>query len=122
MHYQHLKNFLQYTVRENDLYLPAMILYLVRNHGKGKKEEIAKLFAIFHGKYSLQEYELIVEKFAAKILEEYHLIYREGETYQLHTWPLKPEEINAIAYQCSQASNGFFSHTQKAQAKSEKHL
>ncbi len=109
MHYQHLKNFLQYTVRENDLYLPVMILYLVRNHGKGRKEEIAKLFAIFHGKYSLQEYETIVEKFAAKILEDYHLIYRNGNCYKLHTWPLKPEEINAIAYECSQASHGFFS-------------
>ncbi len=108
MHYQHLKNFLQYRVRENDTYLPAMIIFLIRNHGKGCKEEIAKLYAIFENKYSLQEYEIIVDKFAAKILEDYHLIYREGSCYKLHTWPLKPEEISAIAYECSQVSNGFF--------------
>ena len=118
MHYQHLKNFLQHTVRENDIYLPAMILYLVRNQGEGRKEEIAKLFSLFHDKHSLQEYEIIVEKFAAKILEEYHLLYREGNTYKLHTWPLKQEEINAISYECTQASNGFFTHTQKVQANS----
>jgi hypothetical protein len=110
MHYQYLKNFLTDRIRQNDRYIPAMILYLLKNDGIGSKEDIAKLLFIFDFRYSLKEYEVIVEKFASTLLEEYHLIEKTGNNYKLLTWPLKEDEINDIIKRCSKISNGFFTN------------
>ena len=108
MHYQHLTNFLEQRVRKNDIFVPAMLLYLVRNNGKGTIEEISRLIYIFDHKQELAYYDTIVEKFAGVLLEEYNIIHKEEDTYTLHTWPLSSEEIHAITLACSKKANGFF--------------
>ncbi len=116
MHYQYLKNFMTERVRQNDIFVPAMILFLVRNDGWGTKEQIARLIYIFDYKHDLHYYETIVEKFAAVLLEEYNIIHKEKQKYQLHTWPLKEHEIHDIVLHCSRVANGFFSTTPATKA------
>jgi len=116
MDYQHLKNFISQRVRQNDIFVPAMILFLVRNDGWGTKEQIARLIYIFDYKHDLAYYETIVEKFSAVMLEDYNIIKHEDEKYILHTWPLSEAEINDIVKRCSRVANGFFSATPATQA------
>jgi hypothetical protein len=85
-----------------------MILYLVRNNGKGSIKEIARLLYIFEYKHSIQHYEIIAEKFTGRLLEEYNIVYKEDENYILNTWPLNEDEINDIVLKCSSVANGFF--------------
>jgi len=108
MHYQHLKNFISQRIRKNDIFVPAMILYLVRNEGQGTTKEIARLLYIFDYKHSLEHYETIVEKFTGVMLEEYNIVYKEDDSFKLHTWPLNDDEINDIVLKCSGVANGFF--------------
>lgn len=115
MHYQHLSNFISTRVRANDIFVPAMILFLVKNEGWGTKEQIARLIYIFEYKYELAHYETIVDKFASVILEEYSVIKKEDDIYKLRTWPLSHKEINDISKQCLKVSNGFFSNLQNNQ-------
>jgi len=114
MHYQHLKNFIQARIRENDTFVPAMILFLIKNDGWGTKEQIAKLIYIFEYKHNLAHYETIVDKFASVMLEDYSIIKREDDVYKLRTWPLNNNEINEITKQCLKVSNGFFSNLQNS--------
>lgn len=119
MNYQHLKNFMTDRVRQNDTFVPAMLLYLVRNDGYGTKEQIARLIYIFDYKQDLSYYETVVEKFASVILEDYNIITKEDESYKLRTWPLSNEEINDIVSRCSKVANGFFSYTKQNDLKSK---
>jgi len=116
MNYQHLKNFITERVRQNDIFVPAMILFLVRNDGWGTKEQIARLIYIFDYKHELAYYETIVEKFSAVLLENYNIVVKEEEKYILRTWPLSDSEINDIVARCSRVANGFFSSTPATQA------
>ncbi len=56
MHYQHLSNFISNRIRENDIFVPAMILFLVKNGGWGTKEQISRLIYIFEYKHDLTHY------------------------------------------------------------------
>lgn len=116
MHYQLLKNFISERIRQDDIYVPAMILFLVRNDGWGTKEQIARLIYIFDYKKDLAHYETIVEKFSAVLLTEYHIISEEKGKYRLRTWPLKEEEINDIVLRCSKVANGFFLNSYNTKA------
>ena len=122
MHHQHLKNFITQRVRQNDIFVPAMILFLVRNNGWGTKEQIARLIYIFDYKKDLAHYEAIVEKFSAVLLEEYNIITKEDDKYKLRTWPLSTEQINDITLSCSKIANGFFSNTIATKALKPAHL
>jgi len=110
VHYQYLKNFISERVRKNDIFVPAMILFLIKNEGHGTIQEIARLLYIFDFRHDLEYYDTIVEKFAGVLLEEYNIVRREGRTYYLHTWPLNKNEIFAITKQCMEVSNGFFTN------------
>lgn len=112
MHYQHLTNFITNSIRNNDIFVPAMILFLVKNNGWGTKEQIARLIYIFEYKHELEHYETIVDKFASVILEDYSIVKKEDDIYKLRTWPLSNEEINDISSQCLKVSNGFFTNIQ----------
>jgi hypothetical protein len=112
MHYQHLKNFISQRIRKNDIFVPAMILYLVRNDGEGTIKAISRLLYIFEYKHSLEHYETIVEKFTGVMLEEYNIVKRDDNIYKLHTWPLNEDEINDIVLECSKVANGFFKNLQ----------
>lgn len=112
MHYQHLTNFITNRIRNKDIFVPAMILFLVKNGGWGTKEQIARLIYIFEYKHQLEHYETIVEKFASVILEDYNIITKEEDIYTLKTWPLTNEEIHDISAQCLKISNGFFTNIQ----------
>ncbi len=114
MHYQHLKNFITERVRQNDIFVPAMILFLVKNKGEGDTKQIARLIYIFDYKHELAYYESIVDKFAAVLLSEYNIITKEKESYKLLTWPLSDSQINDIIKRCSKVSNGFFSNIEAA--------
>jgi len=116
MHYQHLKNFITERLRQNDIFVPAMIVFLVKNDGWGTKEQIARLIYIFDYKQDLAYYETIVEKFSAVLLEEYNIVKKEEDRYTLRTWPLSDSEINDIVRHCSKVSNGFFASTSSTQA------
>ncbi len=109
MHYQVLKNFITERVRKNDIFVPAAILFLVKNEGKGTKREISRLAYIFDYKFELEHYDTIIDKLVATILEDYNIIKRDKESYTLTTWPLKEEEIKDIVNLCAEVSNGFFS-------------
>ncbi len=119
MHYQHLTNFITNSVRKNDIYIPSMILFLVKNGGIGTKEQIAKLIYIFENRHSLEDYETIVSKFSATILNDYHVIKIEKDTYRLQMWPLNNQEIESIITQCSKISNGFFTNLNNHKEKLE---
>ncbi len=114
MHYQHLKNFIGARIRENDTFVPAMILFLIKNDGWGTKEQIAKLIYIFEYKHDLAHYETIVDKFASVMLEDYSIVKKEDDIYKLRTWPLNNNEVNEITKQCLKVSNGFFSNLQNS--------
>jgi len=116
MHHQHLKNFITDRVRQNDIFIPAMILFLVKNNGWGTKEQIARLIYIFDYKHELAYYDTIVEKFAGVLLEDYNVLQKEEDIYRLRTWPLNTEEIEDIALTCSRVANGFFSATKATKA------
>jgi hypothetical protein len=116
MHYQILKNFVTLKIRQDDIFIPSMILFLIRNGGKGDTKEIAKLIYIFDYKHDIEHYEKIVENFSAVILEDYNLIYKEDNLYKLRTWPLNSDEIDNISLLCSKVSNGFFKNLQKSKA------
>ena len=120
MNYQHLKNFMTQRVRQNDIFVPAMVLFLVRNDGWGTKEQIARLIYIFDYKKELSHYETIVEKFSGVLLEEYNIVTKEDDIYRLRTWPLSTEQINDIVLRCSEVANGFFSNTSATQALTQK--
>ena len=77
MHYQVLKNFITDRVRKNDIFVPATILFLVKNEGKGTKQEISRLAYIFDYKFELEHYDKVIDKLAATILEDYNIIKRE---------------------------------------------
>ncbi len=113
MHFQILQNFIQNRLRQNDIFVPAMILYLVKNGGKGSLEQISRLIYIFDFKRELSDYDLIVKNFCAVMLKEYNIIEEpvEGE-YKLKTWPLSESEIEETIKACMRISNGFFSHLQ----------
>ncbi len=115
MHYQHLANFISSRLRENDMYVPAMILFLVKNGGWGTKEQIARLIYIFEYKHELEHYETIVDKFASVMLEDYNIIKKEDDFYELRTWPLNQKEIDKISKQCLVVANGFFSNLPTAE-------
>lgn len=110
MNYQLLKNYITTKVKAKDVYVPAMILFLIKNDGHGTKEQIARLIYIFDFKHELDYYDTIVEKFASVILEDYGIVRKEDDTYYLRTWPLKEDEVDDIIKQCSKVSNGFFSN------------
>ena len=110
MHYQHLSNFIKTRIRKNDTFIPGMILFLVKNNGKGTKEQISRLLYIFDFKHELSHYDTIVEKFAATLLKEYNIIYEENDIYHLITWPLNDSQIFEITKECMMISNGLFSH------------
>ena len=110
MHYQHLTNFISTRIRTNDIYVPSMLTFLVKNGGWGTKEQIAKLIYIFEHKHDLEHYETIVDKFASVILEDYNIIVKEEDAYKLTTWPLTDEDIEKISLQCLKVSNGFFTN------------
>lgn len=110
MHFQHLNNFITKRVRPNDIYVPAMILFLVKNEGWGTTEQIARLIYIFEYKHDLSHYETIVEKFASTILQDYGIIKKEEDCYTLTTWPLSHKEINDISLQCHRVAKGFFTN------------
>ncbi len=110
MHYHHLSNFINNRIRKNDTFVPGMILFLVKNGGKGTKEQISRLLYIFDFKYELNHYDIIVEKFAATLLKEYNIIYEKDNTYYLNTWPLDEQQILEITKSCMLISNGLFSH------------
>ncbi len=110
MHYQYLKNFIGERVRKNDIFVPAMILFLIKNEGEGTIQEIARLLYIFDFRYDLDHYDTIVEKFAGVLLEEYNIVRREKDRYFLQTWPLSENEIFSITKQCMEISNGFFTN------------
>ena len=112
MHYQHLKNFITNRIRKNDIFVPAMILFLIKNGGEGTKEQIARLIYIFEYKHELEHYETIVDKFASVILEDYSIVTKEDDIYKLRTWPLNNKEIKDISAQCLKISNGFFTNIQ----------
>lgn len=114
MHYQHLTNFISTRIRTNDIYVPSMLTFLVKNGGWGTKEQIAKLIYIFEHKHDLAHYETIVDKFASVILEDYNIIVKEDDAYKLTTWPLKKEDIDKISLQCMKVSNGFFTNINTA--------
>jgi hypothetical protein len=114
MNYQHLSNFIQNHTRSNDIFVPAMLTFLIKNGGWGTKEQIARLIYIFEYKHDLNHYETIVEKFASVILEEYNVIVREDDIYKLRTWPLTDDEIHDLSIQCIKVSNGFFSNLNKS--------
>jgi hypothetical protein len=114
MNYQHLTNFIQNHTRNNDIFVPAMLTFLIKNGGWGTKEQIARLIYIFEYKHDLSHYETIVEKFASVILEEYNVIVREDDIYKLRTWPLTDDEIHDLSIQCIKVSNGFFSNLNKS--------
>ncbi len=107
-------------VRQNDIFVPAMILFLVRNDGWGSKEQIARLIYIFDYKRELSHYEAIVEKFSGVLLEEYNIATKEEDIYRLRTWPLSKEEINDITLLCTKVANGFFSNTSATKALTQK--
>ena len=112
MHYQHLSNFIANRTRTNDIYVPAMIMFLIKNGGWGTKEQIARLIYIFEHKHDLKHYETIVEKFASVILEDYSIVVKEDSIYKITTWPLNEEEIDNISRECYRVSNGFFKNLQ----------
>ncbi|HIP02291.1 MAG TPA: hypothetical protein EYH01_07270 [Campylobacterales bacterium] len=112
MHYQHLTNFITSRIRKNDIFVPAMILFLVKNDGWGTKEQIARLLYIFEYKHELAHYETIVDKFASVMLEDYSIVKKEDDIYKLRTWPLNNEEIKDISSQCLKVANGFFTNIQ----------
>jgi hypothetical protein len=112
MHYQHLTNFITNRIRNNDIFVPAMILFLIKNDGWGTKEQIARLIYIFEYKHELEHYETIVDKFASVILEDYSIVKKEDDIYKLRTWPLNSREIHDISAQCLKVSNGFFTNIQ----------
>jgi hypothetical protein len=116
MDYQHLKNFISQRIRQNDIFVPAMILFLVRNEGWGTKEQIARLIYIFDYKHDLAYYETIVEKFSGVLLEEYSIVRYEEDVYTLRAWPLNDTQINDIVRRCSRLANGFFSTTSATKA------
>jgi hypothetical protein len=111
MHFQILNNFIHKRLRQNDIYVPAMLLYLVKNGGRGRVDQISRLIYIFDFRRDLADYEMIVENFCAVILKEYNIVDEpiEGE-YRLKTWPLSEQEIEETIKACMQISNGFFSH------------
>ncbi len=113
MNYQHLSNFIQNHTRRNDIYVPSMLTFLIKNGGWGTKEQVAKLIYIFEHKHDLDYYETIVDKFASVILEEYNIIIKEEEAYKLRTWPLTDDEIEDLSIQCLKVSNGFFRNLEK---------
>ncbi len=110
MHYQHLTNFISNRIRNNDIFVPAMILFLIKNDGWGTKEQIARLIYIFEYKHELEHYETIVDKLCSVILEDYNIVKKEDDIYKLRTWPLTNEEIKNISAQCLKVSNGFFTN------------
>jgi hypothetical protein len=118
MHFQILNNFIHKRLRQNDIFIPAMILYLVKNGGKGSAEQISRLIYIFDFKRELPDYDTIVKNFCAVILKEYNIVEEpvEGE-YRLKTWPLNEQEIDETIKACMQVSNGFFSHLKSAPLK-----
>ena len=120
MNYQHLKNFMTNRVRKNDVYVPSMVLFLVKNEGIGNVEEIAKLIYIFENRYDLNHYEKIVRDFASHILEDYNMITRENDTFKLNTWPLNNKEIENIVIECHKVSNGFFKNLHEKQEQKAK--
>ena len=66
MHYQHLTNFISTRIRENDIYIPAMITFLVKNGGWGTKEQIAKELSEEY-KISQDEIFIDVSDFVSKL-------------------------------------------------------
>ncbi len=118
MGFQILHNFIANRLRKNDLFIPAMILYLVKNNGEGTTEQISRLLYIFDFKQDLSYYDTIVRNFSAVLLKEYNIIEEpEKDFYRLKTWPLDKEEVETIIKECMRVSNGFFSHL-----KSEAHI
>jgi hypothetical protein len=108
MSYQILSNFIDTKIRKNDIYVPAMLTFLIKNDGWGTKEQIARLIYIFEYKHDLAHYETIVEKFASTILEEYNIVIKDDDIYKLREWSLTKEEINDLSIKCLKVSNGFF--------------
>ncbi len=108
MHYQILQNFINERVRKGDIYVPSMILFLVKNNGVATTEQVAKLIYIFDFKYELDHYVSIVENFCAVLLDDYNIIEKSNNKYKLRTWPLSEKEIEGITIMCSKTSKGFF--------------
>lgn len=110
-HFQILSNFVNNRLRKNDIYVPSMILYLIKNGGEGTVEQISRLIYIFDFKHDLSYYDTIVKNFSAVILQEYNIVEEISDgKYRLITWPLKEHEIEEITKACMIVSNGFFSH------------
>lgn len=112
MSYQILKNFIVNRLQKRDIYVPAMILFLLKNDGWGTKEQISRLIYIFEYKYKLEHYDTVVEKMAAVILKEYNLITEEDGKYYFNEWPLKQEEIDELIKLCMEKLDGFFVQVQ----------
>jgi hypothetical protein len=111
MEFQILSNFIGKCLRKNDIFIPSMILYLIKNNGEGSVEQISRLLYIFDFKHDISYYDTIVKKFSAVMLKEYNIIEETREDfYKLKTWPLTDEEIEKITKECMIISNGFFSH------------
>jgi hypothetical protein len=108
LNYQLLENFIKNRIRKGDVYVPAMIVMLLKNDGQATKEEVARLIYILEFKHSLQEYETIVENFSFVLLSDYNLVRQEGSSYKLTQWPLNREEIDKLITLCYHQSDGFF--------------
>ncbi len=113
-HYQILSNFIHNRLRKNDIFVPSMILYLIKNGGEGSVEQISRLIYIFDFRHELPYYETIVRNFSAVLLKEYNIVREVSQGhYRLTTWPLSDREIDKITKACMHISSGFFSHLRK---------
>ena len=111
MAYRILRNFIDKCIRQNDLFIPATIFFLIKNGGEGSAGQIARLLYIFDFKHEVEAYETIVRRFSTAVMKEYDIIEepRPGY-YRLKTWPLTQEQIEAVTKVCMHLSNGFFTN------------
>ncbi len=103
-----LLEFVETFIKKSDIYVPATILFLIQNKGKGTKNQIAKLIYIFEYKKSVKEYEDIVKNMSTAILKKYDLIYEKNGEYFLKDYPLKESEYKKVLKKCMYSLNGFF--------------
>ena len=103
-----LSQFVETFIKKSDIYVPSTILFLIKNNGKGTKNQIAKLIYIFEYKKSVEEYEKIVENMSAYILKKYDIIEEKNGEYHLKEFPLEKREYEKILKKCMYSLNGFF--------------
>jgi len=97
-----LADFIQHRMRMSHIYQPAMILTLLRSHGRCHESAIAKAI-LEYDQSQIEYYTKITNNMVGRVLRNHQIVQKHRQDYMLVDFDtLSPTEIQALITLCEQ--------------------